>query len=158
CVTAPTDSRLGSSSGRQICGLYDVNPARLGRVQNVLVLAADVAGTTSRPKEIFNGVDVAVNARFGRKGVLQGGITVGGTTFDYCWQNALPNVTQQGTPANLPRTEGFCHIQSPIWSGVGSQAKLQVVYPLPWEFTVSGTYKDIPGLAITANYVLPNAL
>src|SRR5262249_15680017 len=26
CITAPTDSRIGPTSGQQICGVYDVNP------------------------------------------------------------------------------------------------------------------------------------
>ena len=87
-----------------------------------------------------------------------GGVTVGRTMFDYCWQNNLPNVNQITTPGSLParggghlpRTDGFCRIQSAWWDGVGSQIKLQAVYPLPLDFVVSGTYKHLPGIPIPA--------
>ena len=36
CVTAPVDSRLpGSVSGKQFCGLYDINPAKFGQVNKL---------------------------------------------------------------------------------------------------------------------------
>lgn len=104
-----------------------------------------------------NGVDFGINARFGRGGMLGGGVTVGRTTFDYCWQNTLPNVEQRGTPGNLPRDSDFCTIQSDLWNGVGSQIKLQGVYPLPYGFVVSGSFKDVPGIAISATYQASNA-
>ena len=37
CVIAPTDSRLGSVSGQEICGLYNLNPSKFGRQANTLV-------------------------------------------------------------------------------------------------------------------------
>jgi hypothetical protein len=157
CITAPTDTRLGDFSGRSICGLYDIDPGKFGRVQNILMLAKDVPGASRRPEEIFNGVDVAVNATFARgRGLVAGGVTVGRSTFDYCWQNELPNVLQDGGSPTLPRTEGYCKVQSPWWSGVGSQIKLQGVYPLPWDFVVGATYKHVPGIPIQANYVATN--
>jgi hypothetical protein len=162
CVDAPTDVRLGSVSGRQVCGLYDVSPAKVGLRNADRVRAKDVAGRDSRPKETYNGIDVAVNARFGRGGVLMGGVAVGRTVFDYCWQNNLPNVEQvipAGSvplPGFLPRTEGFCRIEPAWWDGVGSQIKLQAVYPLPFDFVVSGTYKNLPGIPIPAAFVVPN--
>jgi hypothetical protein len=157
CITAPSDVRLGSVSGQQVCGLYDVNPASFGRVTNVLMLAKNVPGATDTPKEIFNGLDVTANARLGKGAVLIGGITFGRTMFDYCWENQLPNVNQDQLSASLPRNTSACHIVNPLWSGVGSQAKLQFVYPLPKDFTVSGTFKDLPGIPITATYTVTNA-
>jgi hypothetical protein len=35
--------------------------------------------------------------------------------------------------------------------------KVQAVYPLPYGFVVSGAFKDVPGIAITANYSASNA-
>ena len=32
CITAPADSRLGSVSGKQLCGIYDVKPAKFGQI------------------------------------------------------------------------------------------------------------------------------
>jgi hypothetical protein len=156
CVTAPTDSRLGTVSGSQVCGLYDVRPALAGVVNNERVRAQDIAGRNGIPQEIYNGVDIALNARVGRGGTVMGGMAVGRTDFDYCWQNSLPNVQQLGTPVGLPRTDSYCRIQSGWWDGVGSQIKLQAVYPLPHEFIISGTYKNLPGIPIQADFVVPN--
>jgi len=45
---------------------------------------------------------------------------------------------------------------------VGSQAKVQFVYPLPGSFTISGSYKNLPGIPIEAvansNIVPPSTL
>src|SRR5262249_7047923 len=40
CVTAPTDSRLGSFSGQPVCGYYDVNPNKFGQAQYVVTQAS----------------------------------------------------------------------------------------------------------------------
>ncbi len=61
CVTAPVDSRLPGGGGNQICGAYDVNPASFGRVQNVTEIASEFGAN----KDVFNGIDTAIRARFG---------------------------------------------------------------------------------------------
>ena len=108
CVTAPTDSRLGSASGQQICGLYDVSPARFGRVDNYITFASNFG----EQYQNFNGVDMAMNVRFGAGGLLQGGYSVGQTVTDNC---AVITDTPQ---------KQFCR-QSPPWSA-GTQVKLSV--------------------------------
>ena len=163
CVTAPTDARLGGVSGSQVCGLYDVIPAKFGQLQEVRRLAKNVAGATDEPQEIFNGVDIAVNARFGAGGVLTGGVTIGRSLFDLCWQNNLPHVQQRQGGAQgdqlplLSRTDSSCRIVPPWWDGNGSQIKFQVVYPLPRDFVVSGTFKHLPGIPNPAAFVYSNA-
>ena len=47
-------------SGKQICGLYDIKPAKFGLVDN-LVTQASHYGDRS---EVFNGIDVSLNTRF----------------------------------------------------------------------------------------------
>ena len=152
CITAPTDPRL-STSGNQICGFYDVNPNKFGQVTRVVTLAKNF-GT---PEELYNGVDMAVNARWGEGALLQGGVSVGRQTFDYCFANGHPELTPQGFPAAYPRSEAFCRPQSRWWDGSGSQIKFLGVYPLPWGVIVSGTFKHLPGVPQTANLVLGTA-
>src|SRR5207237_546035 len=53
CVNAPSDARLPSGGGSQICGLYDVVPARFGQVRNVITQSS-AFGTQ---QERFDGID-----------------------------------------------------------------------------------------------------
>ena len=88
CVTAPVDPRL-PLSGQQLCGLYDINPAAFGQVDN-LITRNDNYG---KQEEIYNGVDVNFQARVLGRGTLGGGWNVG-------------NAVQLGTsPAAAPRRE-----------------------------------------------------
>ena len=157
CITSPTDTRLGDFSNKQVCGLFDVVPTALGRTTNVLMLAKDVTGANGIAKEVYNGMDFSVNARFGKNGLVNGGVTLGRTTFDNCWANALPNVLQTGQSSAQPRTADYCHVQSPLWSASGSQIKAQVVYPLPFNLMASGVFKHLPGIPITATLPLTTA-
>ena len=61
---APTDTRLGSVSGERICGLYDLNPAKFGQVNNLITQASHYGDR----REIYNGVDINMTARFLRGG------------------------------------------------------------------------------------------
>ncbi|HEV3057820.1 MAG TPA: carboxypeptidase regulatory-like domain-containing protein [Vicinamibacterales bacterium] len=161
CIQAPTDPRLGSVSGQKVCGVYDLNPNAFGRLpQNVRMRIQDIPGNNGgQPKDVFNGVDMGATYRFGHGGLVAGGVTVGRTTVNTCWMNNLPNVDQVnfgvdgsngGSPVLSPRTNGFCNVTSPWWDGVGSQAKVQIVYPLPKGFILSGSYKNLPGIPIQA--------
>src|SRR5262249_42490645 len=69
CVTAPTDSRLGAIGGQPVCGLYDINPLYFGQVNNLVTQASTYGKWTN----IYNGVDLTVNARFGKGGTLARG-------------------------------------------------------------------------------------
>ncbi|MEQ1868744.1 MAG: carboxypeptidase regulatory-like domain-containing protein [Vicinamibacterales bacterium] len=153
CIAAPTDPRL-VTNGNQICGFYDVNPNKFGQVNRVVTSASNF-GT---PHEIYNGVDMAVNARWAEGALLQGGVSVGRQTFDYCYANGRPDLTPEDFPASYPRSAAFCRPQSPWWDGSGSQAKLTVVYPLRWGVVVSGMFKDLPGKPQVANLVLGTAV
>ena len=58
CITAPTDARLGSVSGQQLCGLYDVVPAKFGKVQNLVTLrdgCGPAHGSVSRGRSLGAG-------------------------------------------------------------------------------------------------------
>ncbi len=140
CVTAPTDTRLGSVSGSQICGLYDVNPAQFGQVNNVVRPSADF-GTQS---EVFTGIDTGINARFGRGGIVQGGVAFGRSVNDRCFTVDSPQELYQ------------CRVVQPWWDGWG-QIKASWSYPLPWNLQFAGVFQNIQGTPILANAIFPNA-
>ncbi len=64
CVTAPADSRFPTGGGQQICGLFDLNPAKVGQ-QDVITTRSSNYG---KQLERFNGVDASIDMR------LKGGV------------------------------------------------------------------------------------
>ncbi|MGH9253858.1 MAG: carboxypeptidase regulatory-like domain-containing protein [Vicinamibacterales bacterium] len=154
CITAPKDSRLPGGGGGQICGLYNIGPAKFGQINN-LITQASRYGTQS---EVFNGIDVTINARFAEGGMISGGLSTGGTVYDTCDLKSLPHVqpmTVLGVAASTtvvtPKHQEFCHVGTP-WSA-GTQVKLSAIYPLPWGLLPSVAVQSLPGVPITTSYV-----
>jgi hypothetical protein len=143
CVTVPTDARLGDTSGKQICGLFDEKPAKFGLTNDVITQAANFGEQT----EVFDGVDIGMNARLGRGAVVQGGASFGRTVTDDC-------DVQAGNPqiSNNPYIVGedpniFCHEVN----SNQAQVKFAGNYPLPfWGLEASATYQNNPGIVIDA--------
>ena len=160
CITAPVDSRLpGSVSGKQFCGIYDINPAKFGLINNLRTQSSHYG----KMSEVFDGVDVTLGARFGKGAQFQGGLATGRTVTDNCGLVIdSPSTVTAGTPAGaalaLPVADGrpgFCNVSRP-WSS-STQVKFSVVYALPWDFQVSSIYQNIPGVPIRATYNATNA-
>jgi hypothetical protein len=162
CNTAPSDPRLGATSGQQICGYYDETPAGVAKGTALQITQASNFGS---PSDVYNGVDIGFNARWGKGALAAGGVTIGREVFDICYANSRPDLAPQfllggvaaaavSSSPQYPRNSQFCRIAPPWWNGAGSQAKLQVVYPLPYDFILSGVYKNLPGLPIQSNVVL----
>ena len=159
CVAVPRDSRLDGGGGHEICGLYDIKPTAFGRVSNLETQASNYGGQT----EVYNGVDVTLNARFTTGAQVGGGLSAGRTVSDTCALNALPQVrvsTMFGAAVaasapQVPRTSAFCRTTRP-WAD-STQVKFLVIHPLPWDFQVSATYQNIPGIPIMASRVFTNA-
>src|SRR5918993_4168347 len=82
CVTAPRDPRLPDGGGQQICGLYDIVPAKFGVATNNIVARNEKLGVVQ--EEVFDGVDVAFSARMGGGVFLNGGVATGRTRFNQC--------------------------------------------------------------------------
>jgi hypothetical protein len=156
CITAPVDPRL-PTSGQQICGFYDVKPALFGRVDNLVTQASRFGKQT----QVYNGVDVTLNARGVRGLQAQGGLSVGRTVTDNCYQNGDPSLTAQAfvnvtaLASTVARISAFCHTVPP-WSS-GTRFRGLVIYPLIWNFQASVIYQDLPGIPVTASYVASNA-
>ena len=158
CVTAPTDSRL-PNSGQRLCGFYDIKPGAFGLVDNLVTQASHYGKTT----QVFNGVDVTLNARYGQGGQFSGGLSMGRTSTNNCYQNGDPSLIAQVFPgvlvlpatSTVSRTEAFCDV-APPWSQA-TQVKFMAVYPLPWHIQTSAIYQNSSGIPITASYVATNA-
>ena len=122
-VTAPVDSRLPGGGGYKVDGLYDAN--RLVSQNNVISLASKFGTAT----EVFNGVDLTVNARLPKGVIVSGGPSWGRTETNYCFAVDSP----QGT--GLPPAQGgtsaagllYCEVKPPFQPN----EKLIGVYPLP---------------------------
>ena len=141
-ITAPVDSRLPGGGGYVIAGLYNLNPNKVGQVNNYFTLASNYGNQY----EHWNGFDVSVNARPGNGVLLEGGFSTGRTLTDNCDVVAKTG----GNPSLL-----YCNQDS----GFLTQVKLYGAYMIPKaQVQVSGTYQGIPGSALAANYNAPNAL
>ncbi len=148
CITVPVDSRLPGGGGNRLCGLYDVNPALFGQVNNLVRPASDFGGKLTR---MYNGVDVTINARFAGGGQVSGGLSVGRTVTDDCLVVDSPATVQ----SDATRPAGYCRV-TPPWSA-STQVKFLVVYPLPWDIQTSAIYQNSAGIPITAGLVVNNA-
>ena len=164
CITASTQA-IGSTSGQPVCGFYDQTLASLAKGNFFQIERSDKYEALGTPKDFFNGVDIGVNARWGKGALLTGGVSVGRQIIDNCYVNSRPDLTPQGSPsgspipgaARYPRNDAFCNVTPSWWDGIGSQVKLQFVYPLPYDVNVSAAYKHLPGISISGNQVLANA-
>ena len=166
CITVPTDARLPGGGGGQMCGLYDLNPTKLGQVDTIQTSSSNYG----KQLEHYNGVDVTVNGRLPHGGLLQGGFNMGRTMTDYCdVVGKLDNPSLMPQPTNAAGgpapaiLDPECHKQGD-WL---PQVKLIGSYPLPWAFRVSGTYQTLvldpitngtSNLGFIANYVATNAV
>ncbi|HVQ16150.1 MAG TPA: TonB-dependent receptor, partial [Vicinamibacterales bacterium] len=166
CITVPSDSRLPGGGGGQLCGLYDLNPTKLGLVDTIQTSSSNYG----KQLEHYDGVDVTVNGRLPRGGLLQGGFSMGRTMTDSCDViGKLDNPSLMVQPTNAAGgpapliLDPECHKQG----GWLPQVKLIGSYPLPWAFRVSGTYQTLvldpitngtSNLGFIANYVATNAI
>ena len=138
CVTAPADNRLPNGGGYEICGLYNISPDKFGAVSNLVALSKDYGDD----KEIFNGVDVSLNARLPQGIVVQGGTSTGRTMTENCFV------------VDSPESLRNCKVAPPFQT----QIKMLAVYPLPWGgVQTSVAFQSLPGPMISANRVYTNA-
>ena len=153
CITAPTDPRLPGGGGNQICGLYDVQLAKYGKVDELQSLAG------GRRTKVFNGVDLTLNARFGQGGMLSGGLAMGSTVVDDCGASvdnpSAGLIDTSNTNARPVPAFRFCR-STLSWSE-DVQLKIHGAYPLPWNFQTSATFQSLPGIPILASYVASGA-
>jgi carboxypeptidase family protein len=149
CITAPVDSRLPGGGGNAICGLYDLNPSKVGQVNNTVTFASLYGKQT----EIYNGVDVNLTARFGRGGLLSGGVNIGDSYFPASASTTGTSATDQCFVVDSPQQLYQCRVTPPY----STRLKLQGSYPLPGDFQISGSFQSLPGPTIAASYSVTSA-
>jgi hypothetical protein len=92
---------------------------------------------------VFNGVDILVNGRFGRGGLVSGGVSLGRTVTESC-------------TLDDPNARRFCKVTPPFMAG--NQYKFVAAHPLPYGVQLSGTFQSIAGPLISANYTVSSAI
>ena len=107
CVTAPVDPELPNGGGDQQCGFYNIRPDKFGQVDNLIVRATDFGERT----EVFNGIDVTVNARLAGA-QFGGGLSTGRTGDNDCVLIDTPQAIRSG----------YCNVDTPLSSN--TQVKL----------------------------------
>jgi len=162
CITGPTNARLPNGGGENICGLMDINPAKFGINDNLVAPVSKYGKQT----EVYNGFDLTTNYRFGRGGLVAGGIGTGRTVTNICdliaavpeaamTLAATATLTANSAAGPTGAPSRFCKI-SPPWTAL-TQFKLSAAYPIKWDIQASATYQDLPGIPVTATYVVSNA-
>ena len=131
------DPNLPEGGGNQVCGLYDVNPDKFGQ-SKVLVRDNHHYGTQ---EQVYDGINVWQNTRLRNGLTLQGGISSGRTRTSACYVIDSPEALR------------FCEITPPFLTS----GSLVASYLMPFGIGLSGTYRDYPGVQITANYAVPNS-
>jgi hypothetical protein len=159
CIAAPANPRLPGGGGNQVCGLYDLNPSKLGLQNNLRTDAANYGKQT----ETFNGIDVALNLRLPRRVVLSGGLstgtssTTGATTTNStneCFVVDAPGTyIPQITPAFAPNVLRFCEVNVKWQTSV----RFLGTVGLPWGIETGATFQANPGPEILANYTVTSA-
>jgi len=145
CVTRPAGL---PGAGSELCGFADVSFAGRARVpRNVNKLDTNFGDQT----EVYNGVDLEMRARLLRGATIQGGVSLGQTVNNACF-----NVD---SPQGISATQSFdyCKVTTPWWSGNG-QFKLNFTYPIPGGIELSAVYQNLPGAPILANVTFTNAV
>ena len=147
CLNAPTHPDLPGGGGYQICGIKDVKPAKVSAVQNRVRRASNYGDGVSN---IYNGVDLTASYRFGNGGFLTGGTSISKTVTDNC------DVVEQLPEAGGAAPGQNCRAEPPLHAG--TDFKVSLTHNLPWNFRGSVNYQNVPSIATTAAWVVPNSL
>jgi hypothetical protein len=152
CINTPSDG-LVPASGTQLCGLYDLKPAFVGRVDNFRTFASNFGGITN----VIQGVDVSTVARFSKGTYFQAGVNAQKTDTDSCNApqvgsvlvvGAIGAVSQVGNPEKI-----FCKQTFPYRPDV----KIVASTTIPFGVQFSGTYQLTQGPNLLAQWTATNA-
>ena len=149
CVNVPTDPRL-ALSGQQLCGLYDLNPNRVGQIDNLVTRASNYG----KQREVYNGVDVNLQLRVKNRATLGGGWNIG---------NAVQLGTTAGGTASASTNSCYvidspqqlfnCDVKVPYQNRI----RLNGSFTLPWDFQIAAVAQSNPGANYGANFTYTSA-
>jgi hypothetical protein len=159
CINVPNNPLLGNA-GQPLCGLYNIAPGKFGQDATNLVTRL-VSGNYSN---VYNGVDLTINARLGRGAFIQGGMSTGAEITDSCDAidspssavSVVPQPPGQTAASLLTRPlnpASFCRVTPPFWL---PQYKFSGSYPLPYQFQMSAVFQSLPGIPRLASLVVNN--
>ena len=155
-ITAPSDPRLPGGGGYTVDGLFDVNPNRAGQTNNLRTYAPNYG----KISQVYNGIDVNINARMANGVQLQAGSSTGQRVTDYCdVRGKLPE--QTGGFSTASEVSGFspvnpyCHVAP----GTTTRVTAAGTYTIPRiDVLLAGTFQSSPGEPLAANYVVTSAV
>src|SRR5262249_3078954 len=136
-ITVPRNANL-PDGGSQTITMYNLNPNKLGIVNNVLTWS-------DQNSRVYNGVELSVNARFARRAFVFGGVTTERTAINNC--DGPVTTTANTTPSN-PNNFRFCNQVPPFQT----LYKASGAYNFPYGLNVSATFQARPGISIGSFY------
>jgi hypothetical protein len=139
CVAAPSNPALPGGGGYQVCGLYDVKPAKFGLTDNLVVPAS----TYGKQTRVGNFVHAEIDTRLRSGMLLRGGIDTGQIVTDQCFVVDSPQALLNCRAA-------------PGWGG-RTQIKVQASYPFPGDFVFAAILQNVQTVPYGANYTMTNA-
>jgi hypothetical protein len=156
-VVAPSDPRLPGGGGYTVSGLYNVKPEKFATAPNNLRTYAPDYGEIS---QVYNGIDVNINARMRNGLQLQAGTSTGQRVTDYCdVRGKLPEQTggfstgselQAYNPVNP-----YCHVEPGMttrFTGAGSYIVPKV------DVQLAATFQSSPAEPLQANWTVSSAI
>ena len=154
-VTAPSDQRLPGGGGYTVGGFLDVVPSKAAVVpNNYFTLARNYGKQIDR----WNGIDLTVNTRVRAGMTLQGGLSTGHQTTDFCDVQDPAKAGNRALVEMLTNANGLaslatCHMEQ-NWL---PQVKFLGSYTIPKiDVQVGASFQSIPGVEYAAQYAAPN--
>jgi hypothetical protein len=158
-VVAPVDPRLPGGGGYTVTGLYNLNPDKVGAVDNFVTPSKDFGAMWERWSGVDIGLDLRLSGLF-----VRGGLTVGRTSYDNCEVAAkLPEMLgvryggsglEGGISPLTPWALSQCHVVTNFLTN----AKWVTTYTIPRiDVLVAGTVQSSAGAELQANWVATNA-
>jgi hypothetical protein len=158
-VTAPVDPRLPGGGGYPVTGLYNLNPDKVGAVDNYVTSANDFGQMYER----WSGVDIGLDVRL-QDLLIRGGISTGRTSYDNCEVGAtLPEMLgvrfggsglEGGISPLTSQALSQCHVVKNLLTN----AKWVATYTVPRiGVSVAGTVQSAAGTELQANWLATNA-